>query len=207
MIEILSEAGWRYCWFGVECGDEGFANRVMHRNMTNDQLRHAARLLRSHGIWFATQNINALPTDRPLETDEETLQLNIECKPDFAMAHVFSPFPGTKMAEFTKEKGLFDGNYVRLNDPLCLSSPLQFDPKRKREMERQNRLFGPVVALPWLKPLLPFLRKLPLTRLYALAHFVYLGYCTRIKLAPVRRGLQNYRSLIALLLRRFVEAG
>jgi hypothetical protein len=175
--------------------------------MTNDQLRHAARLLRSHGIWFATQNINALPTDRPLETDEETLQLNIECKPDFAMAHVFSPFPGTKMAEFTKEKGLFDGNYVRLNDPLCLSSPLQFDPKRKREMERQNRLFGPVVALPWLKPLLPFLRKLPLTRLYALAHFVYLGYCTRIKLAPVRRGLQNYRSLIALLLRRFVEAG
>jgi radical SAM superfamily enzyme YgiQ (UPF0313 family) len=204
-IRLLADAGWQYCWFGVECGNETFANGIMHRGLTNEQILKAAGLLRSHGIWFATQNINALPTDHPLETDEQTLQLNLKCKPDFAMAHVFFPFPGTPLARYSSEKGLFDGDNSRLNDPICLSSPLLFDRKLKRELERQNRLFGPVVALPWLGPLLPILRRLPLGGLYALAHFLCVGYCTRMKLAPVRKGLRNYRALIALLFRRLAR--
>ncbi len=205
-IRMLVDAGWHYCWFGVECGDEAFANNVMHRGMTNDQILTAARLLRSHGIWFATQNINALPSDRPLELDESTLRLNLECKPDLAMAHVFFPFPGTRLAEYSMERGLYSGDYSVLNDPICLSSPLRFDRRLKKVLERQNRLFGSVVALPWLRVLLPFLRKLPLGRLYALAHFLCVGYCSRLRLTPVRKGTRSYRALLALLLRRMAQA-
>jgi anaerobic magnesium-protoporphyrin IX monomethyl ester cyclase len=205
-VKLLADAGWNYCWFGIECGDETFANEVMRRGMTNNQIVATARLLRSHGIWFATQNINALPSDRALEMDEMTLRLNLECKPDFAMAHVFFPFPGTRLAEYSREKGFFDGDYSILNDPMCLTSPLAFCSEMKKALERQNRLFGPIVELPWLRPLLPSLRKLPLGRLYALAHFLCLGYCTRLKLAPVRNGMRGYRALVALLFRRVAQA-
>ncbi len=205
-VRLLADAGWSYCWFGVECGDEVFANEVMCRGMTNEQIVTAARLLRSHGIWFATQNINALPSDRALEMDDMTLRLNLECKPDFAMAHVFFPFPGTRLAEYSRQRGFFNGDYSSLNDPMCLTSPLAFDRKMKKALERQNRLFGPVVALPWLRPLLPLLRSLPLGWLYALAHFLCIGYCTRLKLAPVRKGIRSYRALLTLLLRRLAQA-
>jgi anaerobic magnesium-protoporphyrin IX monomethyl ester cyclase len=205
-VRLLAEAGWHYCWFGLECGDEEFANRVLHRNLTNEQIRQTARLLRSHGIRFVTQNLNALPSDNPLETDEKTLQLNIECRPDFAMAHIFYPFPGTELAAYSEEQGLFDGNYSQLNDVLCLKSPLQFPPKLKKELERQNKLFATVVVFPWLKPFLRLLRKLPLGKVYALAHFLCLGYCTRIKMMPGRKGLRFYGTLAALLLRRLAHA-
>ncbi len=205
-VKLLADAGWNYCWFGIECGDEAFANEVMYREMTNDQIVTAARLLRSHGIWFATQNINALPSERALEMDDMTLRLNLDCKPDFAMAHVFFPFPGTRLAEYSRQRGYFNGDYSSLNDPICLTSPLAFDRRLKKALERQNRLFGSAVALPWLKPLLPLLRILPLGRLYALAHFLCVGYCTRLKLTPVRRGIRSYRLLLTLLLRRLAQA-
>lgn len=205
-VRILAEAGWRYCWFGLECGDEEFANRVLHRNLTNEQIRNSARLLHSYGIRFVTQNINALPSDNPLETDEKTLQLNIECRPDFAMAHIFYPFPGTELAAYAERKGLFDGDFSRLDDLLCLSSPLRFDPEQKKRLERLNKLFGPVVAYPWLKRFLPLLLRLPLGKVYALAHFLCLGYRTRMKIMPARNGLRYYRTLLVLLWRRVAHA-
>lgn len=205
-IRVLAEAGWRYCYFGVECGDEEFANQVLRRRLTNEQIRQTARLLRSYGVRFATSNINALPSDNPLETDRKTLQLNIECKPDFAMAHIFYPFPGTQLAEYTKAKGLFDGDSSRLNDLLCLSIPLQFAPKEKRKFERLNKLFGPIVAWPWLMRFLPALIHLPLDRLYALAHFLCLGYCTQFKLMAARKEWRYYKSRITLLFRWVARA-
>ncbi len=201
-VRVLARAGWRYCWFGVECGDEDFANRVMRRSLTNEQILRAARLLRSHGIRFATQNINALPTEGALEMDEKTLRLNIECKPDFAMAHVFYPYPGTEMALYSRARGFFDGDYSGLNDSLCLSSPLSFPPRQKRALERQSKLFGTVVAFPRLMPILRLLRALPLSRLYTLAHFLNVGHRTRIKLMPRPRSFGYYRSLVNLLFRR-----
>ncbi len=202
---LLAQAGCHYCWLGVECGDEEFANRVMRRHLTNEQIRRAAGLLRSCGIRCATQNINALPSERPLEMDEKTLQLNIKCKPDFAMAHVYYPYPGTEMAVYAAEKGLFDGNYAGLEDAMCLSSPLKFPSRLRKELERQNRLFGFVVAFPWLKGLLPLLRRLPLDRIYTLVHFLNVGYRTRIRMMPRRRSLGYYRSLVRLLIRRMAE--
>jgi radical SAM superfamily enzyme YgiQ (UPF0313 family) len=205
-VRILAGAGWHYCWFGIECGDEEFANRVLHRRLSNEQIRSAARLLHSYKIWFATQNINALPSDRPVEIDEKTLRLNLECRPGFAMAHIFYPFPGTELAEYSRAKGLFDGDLSRLGDPLCLRSPLGFDRKRKNELERQSRLFGTVVAFPWLRRFLPGLRKLPLGWIYSAVYFLQMGYCTRIKLWPARKGFRYYASMAGLLVRRLAQA-
>jgi anaerobic magnesium-protoporphyrin IX monomethyl ester cyclase len=205
-IRVLAEAGWHYCYFGIECGDEAFANQVLRRRLTNERIRQTARLLRSYGVRFATANINALPSDNPLETDLKTLQLNVECKPDFAMAHIFYPFPGTQLAEYSKARGLFDGDAARLDDPLCLSTPLRLAPKEKQKIERLNKLFGPIAAWPWLMRFLPALLHLPLDRLYALAHLLCMGYCIHFRLMPASKGWRFYRSRITLLFRWIARA-
>ena len=206
-IQMLAEAGCHYCWMGVECGDEEFANRVLKRGLTNQQIRDAAEMLRAHGIRYATLSMNALPADNPLEMDELTLKLNIACRPALAVAHIFYPFPGTALAEYARERRLFGGDYAILAHPLCLVSPLEFGAGLKKQLERQNLLFGLAVVFPSIAPWLPLARKLPLGRIFAAIHFLCLGYCTRARLLPRRRGFRHFKSQIALLLRRISEAG
>lgn len=204
-IQILAEAGCYYCWIGVECGDEEFSRHVLRRGLTNSRIRAAVKILRAHGIRYATLCMNALPSDKPLATDEKTLRLNIECKPDLVVAHMFYPFPGTALAEYAREKNLFCGDYSTLTQPLCLDSPLDFDARLKKQLERQNLLFGLASAFPSMASWLPLARKLPLGRVYAALHFLWLGYCTWARLLPRRRGFRHVSSGIALLLRRIVD--
>jgi hypothetical protein len=204
-IKVLAESGCFLCWFGLECGDEQFANTVMKRNLTNEKIKFTANMLRKYGIRFATQNINALPSDNPLLTDLKTLQLNIDCKPDFAMAHIFYPFPRTALGKYACDKGLFDNDFEKLNDPLCELSPLSFDKKLKNRLERLNKLFPVVVGFPFLKPLLPVLIRLPFGKLYFWLNLIYGGYCIRIKLTPGKKNIKYYFSLVKLFFRKLLS--
>lgn len=204
-IKTLAESRCYLCWFGLECGDEDFANNVMKRNLSNEKIEFTARMLRKYGIKYATQNINALPSDDPIETDLKTLELNIKCKPDFAMAHIFYPFPRTELGKYAFEKNLFDNDFEKLNDPLCEFSPLSFDSKLKNKIERLNRLFPIIVGFPFLKPILPFLIKLPLGKFYFILSLIYGGYCIRVKLTPAKKNLKYYFSLISLFLKKLFK--
>jgi radical SAM superfamily enzyme YgiQ (UPF0313 family) len=199
-VRVLAEAGCHHCWFGLECGDGVFSKQVLRRNLSPEKILFTARTLRKYGIRFATQNINALPSADPLATDTKTIALNVLCKPDYAHAHVFFPFPGTELAAYSQQKGLWDGDNSKLDDALCLSSPLSFEPKLKVQLERQAMLFSLAVAFSAVRPLLPLLRRLPLNRLYVVLSLLYSGYCTRIKLTPVKKGFHYVVSLFTLFL-------
>jgi len=201
-IKALADAGCFLCWFGLECGDEQFANTVMKRNLSNEKIEFTANMLRKYGIKFATQNINALPSDDPIKTDLKTLALNIRCKPDFAMAHIFFPFPRTALGKYAFDKNLFDYDFEKLNDPLCELSPLSFDRKVKKRLERLNKIFPIVVGFPFLKRMVPFLIKLPFGKLYFVANLIYGGYCIRLKLTPGKKNINYYFSLISLFFKK-----
>lgn len=201
-IQLLAESGCYMCWFGLETGDEDFSKRVMKRNLKNERIVETANILRKYGIRFATQNINALPAEDPLKTDFKTLELNIQCRPDFAQAHIFFPFPRTELCRYSQEKGLFNSDFLKLHDPLCRFTPLSFKENLKKELENQNKLFAITVAFPFLKRFLPFLRKLPLSGVYAILNHLYSGYCSRIKLTPVKKDLKHLFFLVLLFGRK-----
>jgi radical SAM superfamily enzyme YgiQ (UPF0313 family) len=205
-ISLLAEAGCHHCYFGLECGDEDFANRVLLRNITNQQILSTAQILRKYNIRFATNVITALPVDDPINIDLRSLELTVQCKPDFANAFVYIPLPQTELARYAKEKGLFLNDYSGLYDPLSVSSALNFDPTLKRQLERQSKLFGVAAMLPFLKPFLPVLRKLPLLRLYIVLDLVYSGFCTRIKLMPGRKDFKYILSLYGLFVKKVKTA-
>ncbi len=161
----------------VECGDEEYRRQVLHKTITDDDLRRAAALLHKHEIGFATYNMVGLPGET-LEQAVSTLRLNVELRPAEAFCFIYQPFPGTQLAQLTLDSGAIDAaglagagaegfrGYFESFSPLSQANIVQ--------LENVQRLFGIVVKAP---ALFPLVRRLvaarwlaPLFRLIYQAH-------------------------------------
>ena len=118
--------------------------------MTNEQMREASALLRGAGIRLHTYSILGLP-QTTVEDDLETLQFNIECRPDIASAFIFKPYPKTELSVLAIDAGLWDGNVnVDCEGPSgrCLLTL-----EHRAEVEMLQRLFFWTVRFPVLLPI------------------------------------------------------
>jgi len=187
-IISLKDAGMTHVWMGVECGDEKAANDIFLRNTTNETIIRVNNLFVKHGIKVNTFGIMALPTENAFEVDLKTLDLILKLKPNFASFGLLYPFPGTAVAKMAISKGYFeeDKNTLYL-DSNKNQSMLKFKNKyEKRKIENLQKLAGICVDFPFLRPVIPFLSKLPLTKLYHFLFYVHLGYGHKIKSHPIK---------------------
>lgn len=104
---ILKEMGCIYVDMGVESGSDKVRNRIMNRNLTENQILSAGNYLRQAGIKFNTLNIFGSPGELPCDM-EETVSINRKLKPSGTFANVLYPFPGTKIAELAQESNYID---------------------------------------------------------------------------------------------------
>lgn len=178
-VKALKAAGCYSVWIGIECGDERVSNELLGRGMANGQIRDACALLRRSGIKYIAENIGSLPVEDPLGVDFQTLALNIQCKPDYANLSIFQPYPGTALGEYASQKGYFNRDVLTaLPQTNKLISPLTFhDVKKRKQLERLQKLFGVTVAHPFLLPLVKFLIRLPLGGLYRIVFFMWYAHC------------------------------
>jgi len=161
----------------VECGDEEYRQQVLHKTISDADLRRAATLFHKHGIGFATYNMVGMPGES-LDQAISTLRLNVELRPTEAFCFIYQPFPGTQLAQLTLDSGAIDAaalagagaegfrGYFESFSPLCQPNIVQ--------LENVQRLFGIVVKAPALFPLVRRLVAVrwlaPLFRLIYLAH-------------------------------------
>ena len=87
-------------------------------------------------MFVTTFNLNILPVEDPIELDTKTLDSNIKCKPDYAMALIFSPFPGLELTRYAIEKGYLDSKPELNHHVNYMVSSLKFDDKLKKELEK-----------------------------------------------------------------------
>jgi len=196
-VRLLKQAGCRLVCFGIECGDANVSKSLLKRNITNDEIAELAKLLRDYDISFITQNLMALPTDSPLEVDLKTLDLNIRCRPQYAVGHLFFPLPGTELSRYAQEHGFYAPDADLLPENTNTFSALRFpDTAEKTQVERLHKLFGVVVSFPFLRPLVPLLIKLPLGRLYYLLSVAWYGFSLRVRL---ERTGKSYKEMMIFL--------
>lgn len=112
-VDLLKETGCMYVGAGVECGNEVFRKKYLYRNMSNEQIISAFRLLKTANIKTASFNIIGFPFENDDSITEETIALNKLISPDYFQVSVFFPFPGTKLYERCVEMDLIDNNKVR----------------------------------------------------------------------------------------------
>jgi len=197
----LAEAGCKSVFFGIESGNEQLRNKVLNKQLTDDQILKAAKLLHDAGISFRTYNIVGLP-DETLEDAFSTVELNIKIKADYPWCSIFSPFPGTELTDYAFNKGYLgkEFDYDSLDKSFFLETKL--DIPHKREVQNLQKFFQTAVLWPWTYPIIKKLIKLPSNIFFkgwfGLVYFyIYIKSEKRNFWTTLGFALRNYRHVLS----------
>lgn len=193
--ELLKAAGCFSVSMGVEAGNDRVRNELLKRGMSREHIVNAAHLFHEVGLHFTTTNIIGLPTTS-IEDDLETLDLNIECRPDYAHVFIFQPYPRTQLGEFARERDLMIGTFDDIGELAWDTSVLNFPPDHLRQLQNLQRFFALVVNWPWLRPYVRRIIKWRPNRLFWLINKLWKGYVIKKRIHPVKLSLREYVAII-----------
>jgi hypothetical protein len=95
------------------------------------------------------------------------VDLNIEARVDHAMATVFQPYPGTRLAEIARERGFWDGDVEGLSHNYYSGARMrEVVPGDRRRIENLQRLFALAVEHPEVRRRLDWLVERDAPRFY-----------------------------------------
>lgn len=197
VVDRLKQAGCVSVGMGIETGNDQLRNAILKRNMSKEQIINACLMLRGAGIHVITTNMVGLPTGG-IEDDWETVELNARCRPAYANAFIFQPYPRTQLGEMAREQGLLEGDLDDIGAAWD-HSILKFPPEEKRQIENLQRLFAIAVEWPRLIPLIRWLVRWPRNPLFWWAYKLWKGYTIKTRIHPVRLSLREY----VLIVQRF----
>jgi len=105
VVRCLKDSGCVQVAMGVESGNEWLRRIILNRKHSNKKMLEAFRLFRKYGIKTFSYNMVGLPFETR-EMAQETLDLNIELKPDHGFALQFFPFPGSSIYDMCQKYDL-----------------------------------------------------------------------------------------------------
>jgi anaerobic magnesium-protoporphyrin IX monomethyl ester cyclase len=191
-IALLKEAGCASVGMGLETGNPALRNEILKRNLSDEQIVEASRLIREAGIQLLTTNMIGLPGGT-LTNDLETLALNHACKPAYANAFLYQPYPRTELGEYARKGGYVEGSLDDIDPSAWERSVLRFStPEEKRQIENFNKLFALAVEWPWLTGLVRRMIKLPPNPFFRLAYKLWKGYAIKNRIHPYRPSFREF---------------
>lgn len=185
---------------GIETADDGLRNEILKRNMTREQILTACEQLRAEGLRVLTTNMIGLPGGS-LALDLETLRLNARCRPAFANAFLFQPYPRTELGEYAVSHGYIEGDINDIGLSAWNGTILKFPPGEKWQIENLQKLFALAVEFPLLLPVVRVLLRLPPNPLFWLIHKLWKGYTIKARIHPVKLTAGDYLHIV----RRFMR--
>ena len=200
-MALLKKAGCVSVGMGLETGNLRLRNELLKRNLSDEQIVEASRLIREAGIQLLTTNMLGLPGGT-LENDFETLALNHACKPAYANAFLYQPYPRTELGEYAREHGYVEGSLDDIDHSAWERSVLRFSkPEEKRQIESLNRLFAVAVEWPWLTGLVRGLIRLPPNPFFRLVFKLWKGYAVKNRIHPYRPSLREFVQTVQRFMR------
>jgi radical SAM superfamily enzyme YgiQ (UPF0313 family) len=191
-IALLREAGCASVGMGLETGNPSLRNEILKRNLSDGQIVEASRIIRETGIQLLTTNMVGLPGGT-LANDFETLALNHACRPAYANAFLYQPYPRTELGEYAREHGYVEGSLDDIDPSAWERSVLRFSTsEEKRQIENFNKLFALATEWPWLTRLVRWMIKLPPNRFFRLAYKLWKGYAIKNRIHPYRPSFREY---------------
>lgn len=110
LAEQLVKAGCLCVDIGIESGDEYIRNKIMRKNVSNEQIISAFETLHQAGLRTYAYNIVALPFETA-EMARRTYDLNRRVKPDGGAVFYFYPYPRTELKEVAERNNLLRDGY------------------------------------------------------------------------------------------------
>jgi radical SAM superfamily enzyme YgiQ (UPF0313 family) len=140
-LRWLKVAGCHGVTMAIETYNEGIRRGLLSRNMTNRQVLAACALVKEMGFKLRTEQMLGVP-NTSMEDELNLLKMNIEIQPDIAWTSVYTPYLGTKLGDYCKEKGLYGGDNDDLDDNFFSCSRLNFDEDRLKKSNQLQAIFS-----------------------------------------------------------------
>ncbi len=205
LVKKLKEAGCYSVFMAIEAADEEVRNKLLRRNMSEEDIARAYKLLKEQKIKIGYYNLLGLPVKNSLEKDFKTLKMNIKYKPTMAWSSIFTPYPHTELADYSIKHGYFKGDFDKIPANNKISSCLNFDEKEKRQIDNLHKFFGITVQFPFLLPLVRLLIKLPRNSLYVFLMYAFYGYTLKVRMSTLKMPLTRMFGLAKTLTRIMKE--
>lgn len=147
IISLIKEAGCFCVRFGIEAGNEEIRNKILKKNITNDQIINVSRTLKRYGLKFLTYNMVGIPGET-IEDAFQTVELNIKIKTNFPRCSILTPYPGTEITKKAEEDGLLE-----VDPNKFLASAQQYQSvvisKYRNQFLNIHSFFQTAVIFPW----------------------------------------------------------
>lgn len=140
-VELLKHSNCYSLRIALETASDRLRKLIGREKTTNEETIQAARLLKKWDIKLMIQNILGLP-ESTIEDDLETLEVNIRCHPAYGWCSIFQPYPGTALADYCIENGIYKGNFSEITDCFFDGSLLEFDEEHKEQVKVLQRVFA-----------------------------------------------------------------
>jgi len=197
VVKLMRQAGCMTVFMAIETSNEKVRADLLKRYETNEQIKNAVKFYHDAGIKVATYSLCGLPVENPLELDLATLEFNAKLKVDMSWASLFSPTPGTDLANYSIENGYFSGNFDELYSNTKTASILKLN--NKNEVINLQKFFGVCSSHPWLIPIAKLLIKLPPNKIYRYMQYAYYGWKEKFILSESKPSLGEIFKLMNLL--------
>ncbi|MFA6379391.1 MAG: radical SAM protein [Candidatus Omnitrophota bacterium] len=204
LVVALKKAGCHSVMMGIESGSEDLRKGILNRYIGNDVMLKAFALFREQHIKIFSNTILGLP-DSTLQDDLQSVAFTLECRPTYSGFSVFTPFPGTNLYKYSKERG-----YLSLDESFNDEFPqsMQQDSVLNHITDRQKKIHRNILLLVPIANWLPFLRKLIVNHLIYWepnAVFSFFGFLVRnylnMKIWPFGKSPYTFFAILKSVMR------
>ena len=138
---LLHVAGCYSVRIALETASKDLRKLIGRERTSNEETIKASWLLKKWNIKLMIQNMLALPSST-IEDDLATLDVNIQCHPDYGWSSIFVPYPGTALGDKCVKEGWYRGDYSEISDTFFDASVLEFSEERKEQSYCLQKIFA-----------------------------------------------------------------
>ncbi|MBF0313494.1 MAG: B12-binding domain-containing radical SAM protein [Oligoflexia bacterium] len=166
LAKTLKDCGCHIIRMAIETGNENLRRDLLKRGLSNQVIINAADIVHQAGLKLSVSNMIALPSESQ-ETLEETLALNVRCRPDHPTSQFFMPYPGMELTQIAIDRGYLDKDtWEKIPKNTWKYTPLSFDKEFKLHLSKFQKLFTLFVRYPATIRFRKILFLIPNTALY-----------------------------------------
>lgn len=200
-IKILKKMGCICIKIGVESGNEQIRRKVLNKDITNEQIKRAAFIIKKYKINLKTCNILGIPLET-ISVALDTYRINKEIGSDFALCSLLQPYPGTQIGKYiikiNEESRHTESGLLKFDESCYQHSPIKLI--NSKEIINLQHLMRVFVKLRLPLFLVRIIIKFPLTKIYYLIFKLSFAYSTykieRLKLIPCIRFARYVKSYV-----------
>ncbi len=150
-VNTLVEAGCTGVGVGLESGVEDLRREVLQRPVKDADVLAGCRRIKAAGVTLMAFNMLGIPRET-VDDALRTLALNVACGVDHASATILQPYPGTELARWAVEQGLYAGDFEGLGTSYFNPSPFtHLTPSDRDRITNLSRLFSLAAEFPELR--------------------------------------------------------